>query len=65
MACNDYIVLESCIYRILQKHFAGQECYTQLLTIFHEVSWLGLQPCLGSFTHRLPPSSARPLRLAV
>lgn len=37
MAINDGIVLESCIYRILQKHFRGTPYYTQLLELFHEV----------------------------
>ena len=37
MAINDGIVLESCIYRILQKHFRRSPCYSQLLELFHEV----------------------------
>ena len=37
MACNDYIILESCIYRILKKHFAGKSYYPLLLDFFHEV----------------------------
>ena len=38
VACNDYIILESCIYRILQKHFGAQPYYAQLLDFFHEVN---------------------------
>jgi len=37
VACNDYILLESCIYRILQRHFAAAPYYAQLLELFHEV----------------------------
>lgn len=36
VACNDYIILESCIYRILKSHFGGQPYYAQLLDFFHE-----------------------------
>ena len=38
VACNDYIILESCIYRVLKKHFAGKSYYPLLLDFFHEVS---------------------------
>ncbi len=37
MACNDYIILDSCIYRILQKHFSQTTYYTQIMDLFHEV----------------------------
>ena len=37
MACNDYILLETCLYRILQKNFGQNRQYTQLLDLFHEV----------------------------
>jgi farnesyl diphosphate synthase len=37
VACNDYIILESCIYRILKKHFGQKAYYAQLLDFFHEV----------------------------
>jgi farnesyl diphosphate synthase len=37
VAINDGIVLESCIYRILQKHFRRTPQYTHLLELFHEV----------------------------
>ncbi len=37
MAINDGIVLESCIYRILQKHFRRTPQYMHLLELFHEV----------------------------
>ena len=43
MACNDYIILDSCIYRILQRHFSQSAYYTQLMDLFHEV---GLQVTL-------------------
>ena len=46
MACNDYIILESCIYRVLKKHFAGKSYYPLLLDFFHEVS--PLMPLIGS-----------------
>lgn len=38
VAINDGIVLESCIYRILQKHFRGTPYYTQLMELFHETT---------------------------
>ncbi len=38
VAINDGIVLESCIYRVLQRHFRDQPYYAQLLELFHEVS---------------------------
>lgn len=51
IACNDYILLECVLYRILKLHFAGHPAYTQLLDLFHEVrvgggggGWLA---CLG------------------
>ena len=37
VACNDYIILESCIYRILKQHLHAHPSYTQLLELFHEV----------------------------
>ena len=37
MAINDGIILESCIYRILKKHFGSQAYYADLLDLFHEV----------------------------
>lgn len=39
IACNDYILLECCIYRILKFHFGLSEHYTQLLELFHEVTY--------------------------
>ena len=38
VAINDGIVLESCIYRVLQRHFRDQPYYAQLLELFHEVN---------------------------
>ena len=40
IAVNDGIILESCIYRILQRQFRQHPAYAQLLEIFHEV------PCI-------------------
>jgi farnesyl diphosphate synthase len=37
VACNDYILLECCIYRILKFHFGGSAAYGQLLDLFLEV----------------------------
>ena len=37
VAVNDGIILESCMYRILQRHFRATPYYVQLLEIFHEV----------------------------
>jgi farnesyl diphosphate synthase len=37
VACNDYILLECCIYRLLKFHFAGASNYTQILDLFLEV----------------------------
>eukprot|EP00884_Botryococcus_braunii_P004540 jgi/Botrbrau1/14087/Bobra.182_3s0033.1 len=36
LACNDYIILESCIYRILAAHFRNTPIYVSLLELFHE-----------------------------
>ena len=43
VACNDYILVESCIYRILQRHFSAAPYYAQLLELFHEVRLVS--PC--------------------
>lgn len=37
VACNDYILLECCIYRVLRSQFKGHPAYAQLLDLFHEV----------------------------
>ncbi len=37
IACNDYILLECCIYRVLKKHFRSHAAYGQLMDLFHEV----------------------------
>ena len=37
VACNDYILLESCMYRVLQKQFSASSYYVRLLELFHEV----------------------------
>lgn len=38
LACNDYIVLESCLYRILSKHFGTTPYYARLLDLFHDTT---------------------------
>ena len=38
VACNDYIVLESCLYRILSNHFKEEKYYSSLLDLFHETT---------------------------
>ena len=43
IACNDYILLECCIYRLLKFHFAGASNYPQILDLFLEVSHLQLK----------------------
>ena len=40
IATNDSIVLEGCIYRILQRHFRTSPAYGQILELFHEASGL-------------------------
>lgn len=37
IACNDYIMLECCIYRLLKFHFADSPSYGRLLDLFLEV----------------------------
>lgn len=44
IATNDSIVLEGCIYRILQRHFRTSPAYGQLLELFHEVNLDGAHP---------------------
>ncbi|KAL4449400.1 hypothetical protein ABPG77_007044 [Micractinium sp. CCAP 211/92] len=39
VAINDGIILEACIYRILQKHFGSLPAYVHLLELFHEVTY--------------------------
>jgi hypothetical protein len=68
IACNDYILLECAIYRILKIHFGGHAAYTQLLDLFHDVRrppagaaacLLGLLPaCWGRCLADGAPSSA-------
>ena len=42
-ACNDSIILEAAIYRLLQKHFKNDKFYVDLLELFHEVTYLTSQ----------------------
>ena len=39
IACNDYILLECCIYRIVKKHFSSHEAYAAVNDLFHEVTY--------------------------
>ncbi|KAF8064640.1 FPS1 [Scenedesmus sp. PABB004] len=39
VACNDYILLEACIYRILKAHFAATPGYARLLDLFLETTY--------------------------
>ncbi|GLI70600.1 hypothetical protein VaNZ11_015530 [Volvox africanus] len=39
IACNDYILLDCCIYRTLRKHFRGHSAYAYLMELFHEVTF--------------------------
>lgn len=39
IACNDYILLEAHIFRILKLHFSTRPYYVQLLDLFHEVTY--------------------------
>eukprot|EP00195_Chlamydomonas_chlamydogama_P012902 CAMPEP_0202897368 /NCGR_PEP_ID=MMETSP1392-20130828/6140_1 /ASSEMBLY_ACC=CAM_ASM_000868 /TAXON_ID=225041 /ORGANISM="Chlamydomonas chlamydogama, Strain SAG 11-48b" /LENGTH=359 /DNA_ID=CAMNT_0049582977 /DNA_START=181 /DNA_END=1260 /DNA_ORIENTATION=+ len=39
IACNDFILLECCIYRIIKKHFADHPAYVQIMDLFHEVTF--------------------------
>lgn len=39
IACNDYILLECCIYRVLKKHFRSHAAYGQLMDLFHETTF--------------------------
>jgi farnesyl diphosphate synthase len=38
-ACNDCIVLEACIYKILKRHASSLPCYVHLLELFHDVTY--------------------------
>lgn len=37
IACNDYILLECCIYNVIKRHFAGHSSYVHILDLFHDV----------------------------
>ena len=37
IAVNDSFLIESAIYRILKKHFAGRAIYLNLIELLHEV----------------------------
>lgn len=61
VACNDYILLECCIYRLLKFHFGGSPHYARLLDLFLEVGgggvgaegwqgWGGGEGASGHFT---------------
>lgn len=38
-ACNDCILLECHIYRLLKMFVAGSRCYAQILDLFHDVTY--------------------------
>eukprot|EP00201_Polytomella_parva_P008941 CAMPEP_0175056390 /NCGR_PEP_ID=MMETSP0052_2-20121109/10642_1 /TAXON_ID=51329 ORGANISM="Polytomella parva, Strain SAG 63-3" /NCGR_SAMPLE_ID=MMETSP0052_2 /ASSEMBLY_ACC=CAM_ASM_000194 /LENGTH=354 /DNA_ID=CAMNT_0016321407 /DNA_START=2121 /DNA_END=3185 /DNA_ORIENTATION=- len=44
VACNDYLLLERCIYSILRRHFKTHPAYADLVDLFHEVTF---QTCHG------------------
>ena len=37
VACNDYILIESCLFRLLQLNLSKHPSYAQILELFHEV----------------------------
>ena len=39
MACNDSIMLECHIYRLLRMFCRSSPCYAQLLDLFHDVTY--------------------------
>jgi len=39
VACNDYILLECCIYSIIKRHFAGHPAYVKIMELFHDVTF--------------------------
>ena len=39
IAVNDALLLEGAMYQMLRKHFRGQPYYTDLMDLFHEVSY--------------------------
>jgi len=39
IACNDYILIECCIYRIIKHNFSDHPAYVQLMDMFHEVTF--------------------------
>jgi farnesyl diphosphate synthase len=39
IACNDYILLECCIYRIIKKYLAGHPAYIEITDLFHDVTY--------------------------
>lgn len=53
IACNDYILLECCIYSILKRHFRGHAAYAQLMDLFHEVGPPTKQSGVGGVAGRV------------
>ncbi|KAJ9509738.1 hypothetical protein QJQ45_011264 [Haematococcus lacustris] len=39
IACNDYILLECCIFKIIKQHMAGHPGYLKVMELFHEVTY--------------------------
>jgi len=54
IAINDSFILESLIYRILQKHFGGEPYYADLLNLMHEVTYQTEMGQLLDLTSNLP-----------
>lgn len=58
IACNDYILIECCIYRIIKHHFGGHPSYVQLMEIFHEVRTRSAPPPLRQQPRATQPAGA-------
>jgi farnesyl diphosphate synthase len=39
IACNDFLIIETVMYRVLRRHFRTKEYYLDLLEMFQEVSF--------------------------
>ncbi|GBF93349.1 farnesyl diphosphate synthase [Raphidocelis subcapitata] len=57
IACNDYILLECALYRVLRLHFADHGSYAPLLDLFHEVTYQTAHGQLLDLT-TAPPAGA-------
>jgi len=61
IACNDYILIECCIYRIIKHNFSGHPAYVQIMDLFHEVRSEHALLMLGA--HQCPDSTCVALLL--